>query len=1134
MTDATLEQRGAVLKKEWASHSSGWVRRTVLVTFCVLLLGTLGVVFTRVVAARVPEQRATLEKLITDRTGLAVRFDNVHFAWDLDGTSAVFERVELTDPKRGRVRVVAPELRVEFDTWDYLRHHQFSLGHVTLSSPDIEIVGDPLDAPVSVTVSPGGKAQTPNRLPVEDEAALVRRFTAWAELMPNGRVEVEGARVHLLRRDPLGGKAGARTTFTLSEAVVSRGASSFSAFGTMLLSQDVGQSLFLSAKLEGLGAGSTVSGELRVIARRVFLEKLPMIAAKGRGTLDATLRVRNGRIDSAGWQASARELEFGDDAHSRFDHLTVNGTLERDAGDFLLRFGDLQLTRGARLERAPQFLARVTLAPGTTRIARTRIRAERVPFMAAEFLGLALAPRFDSGSLELPGGWSLSAGELREVRFDSGIDSRGRTFSAQLTGVELGRNSDQVRIAQLATQLQLNGTTLTFTFDPANSATLRVDPMAEERPFTLGGQLVVSSTQPANLRFDALTARSGASFIAAQGAWDAEPRAEPLTLSIANLDRALFRDGWTLLGQDEQAPLLADIQQGNVVEGTLKLLPKHDAAGLRGVNWQRSSGTLKVAELGTSGQDLPHLAAGRGALVFSRGNARLQLDGGELDQLVVTSARLDWPRNGVPRLQAALQGELSSPLLRGVLKAQGLERLAGSVAVIAEARGERELRAPETWRVTARLSNASIPLAGDLPPIEKIAGTVRYGGGQLRGLTLAGNWLGGPLAIESRRPARGGLSFGVNGVADAAPLLRLLGQDEAAGLVNGQLSWTGSAQLVTALGEGDDAWQLEFASSLAGIESRLPEPFAKIRARQIPVSAQLRVDAHGIREFVIDGRELAIRGAVDGGITKARFELQGVAGELRRTADATPQLHFQRLDLKRAPAVFAAAGSLLPADGELDLSIDDTLYSGRSLGGLQASLSRGDTGVEFSVDSAETAPHQLTARGSCASVEGRCRVGFTADTQHLASLLGATQLPREWPTETLHAAGELTWPIESKGDLTRELAGRFELETQGSDSNHQLVADATLADGQIDLANVQGTGPAADQLFRGSGRVGLLAREYDLTVDFEQVSLAATAVPAPARAGLARAWTVLRGSAARRGWTEAPAARRVQWHGSWD
>src|SRR6187399_2355412 len=140
MTTAALEKKGDV-------SGSHWARRTLLVTFCLALLGTLGVVFTRVVAARVPEQRATLEKLIADRTGFAVRFDNVHFAWTLDGTSAVFERVELTDPTHGRVRVVAPELRVEFDTWDYLRHHQFSLGHVTLASPDIEIIGDALEVP---------------------------------------------------------------------------------------------------------------------------------------------------------------------------------------------------------------------------------------------------------------------------------------------------------------------------------------------------------------------------------------------------------------------------------------------------------------------------------------------------------------------------------------------------------------------------------------------------------------------------------------------------------------------------------------------------------------------------------------------------------------------------------------------------------------------------------------------------------------------------------------------------------------------------------------------------------------------------------------------------------------------------
>src|SRR5215510_518441 len=157
MTDGTLDQGGAIQEKEW-ENDSHWVNRTVAVAFFAGLIVTLGVVFTRVIGARIPEQRATLEKLITDRTGLVVRFDNVHFAWDLDGANAVFTRVELTDPKAGRVRVVAPELRVEFDTWDFLRHQQFSLGHVTLSSPDIEITGDPEES--LVAAAPRGAKRT--------------------------------------------------------------------------------------------------------------------------------------------------------------------------------------------------------------------------------------------------------------------------------------------------------------------------------------------------------------------------------------------------------------------------------------------------------------------------------------------------------------------------------------------------------------------------------------------------------------------------------------------------------------------------------------------------------------------------------------------------------------------------------------------------------------------------------------------------------------------------------------------------------------------------------------------------------------------------------------------------------------
>ena len=156
------------------------------------------------------------------------------------------------------------------------------------------------------------------------------------------------------------------------------------------------------------------------------------------------------------------------------------------------------------------------------------------------------------------------------------------------------------------------------------------------------------------------------------------------------------------------------------------------------------------------------------------------------------------------------------------------------------------------------LRDASIPLGADLPPVEKLAGTVRFGGGQLRGLALEGSWLGGPVEIESRRAAaRGGTQLSHQRLADAAPLLQLLGTTEVASRVSGQTTWTGTAQRRSTM-----RWQVSLASNLAGVESRLPEPFDKSRARALPVSAQLRVDANGIQEFSSSTAViLSIRGA---------------------------------------------------------------------------------------------------------------------------------------------------------------------------------------------------------------------------------------------------------------------------------
>ena len=134
--------------------------------------------------------------------------------------------------------------------------------------------------------------------------------------MPVGRIEVEGARVHLLRRgQSTEGKGAARHSFTLSQAVVSRGNSSFNAYGTMLLSQDVGQSLFVSARLEGLGAAAKVSGDLRLIARQAcFSTSCRPRNSAGRGTIDARSVLRDGLVrvgKLAGQRARARGAGSG-------------------------------------------------------------------------------------------------------------------------------------------------------------------------------------------------------------------------------------------------------------------------------------------------------------------------------------------------------------------------------------------------------------------------------------------------------------------------------------------------------------------------------------------------------------------------------------------------------------------------------------------------------------------------------------------------------------------------------------------------------------------------------------------------------------------------------------------------------
>ncbi|MBC8027662.1 MAG: hypothetical protein H7Y89_16835, partial [Steroidobacteraceae bacterium] len=889
-----------------------------------------------------------------------------------------------------------------------------------------------------------------------------------------------------------------------------RGASTFNAYGTMLLAQDVGQSLFVSAKVEGLGSANdppaALSGDLRVIARRVFLDKLPFADLRGRGTLDATFSIRDGRVSAGSWRASARELLLTQSG-ARFDHVSFKGKLGRDRQsrgeeDVLLDVTDLQITRGERLERAPKLAARIAFAPGTTRIARTRVDAERVPFMAGELLAGIFAPDLSPAGSD----WQPIAGQLRDLRFESRGNGDRWSFTARIEGADFVRATDRARLTQVGARVVLDPRALELRFDPQAQPLLRMDWESASRALTFDGAVAFDLDGNTAWRFEDFSVRSGATRLAVNGEWNAKTsNAAPLDIEVAQVDRALLGDVWTLLAPGEETPdLLASATTATIESGTLKLLPLRGEAGEPGggaPDWRRSTGKLVLADLASG--DVPKLSGGRGTVEFARGGAVLRLDSGSIDDMTIRSARLDWPRDAAPRLRASLDGSLASPLLRETLAAQGLERLTGNVSFDADVRGEKALRDPKAWRITARVSDASVPLAGGLPAVSGIAGTLRYSDRQLRALELAGQWMGGPVDIVARRAnPRAPFAFAMSGVANASPLLRVLGQDAAADRVSGEIAWSGTAQRLL----GADAWQIELGSNLSGVESRLPAPFEKARAQALPVNARLRVDAGGVREFSIDGRDLSLDGKAYQGAITATFKIQGVEGEITRAARADPELRIARLDAKRAPGVFAVASAMLPANGDVALDIADVRFGDNTLGALRASFVRRDGDLRFRLESADSAPHQFSLDGGC--VDGVCRASFVADTTQLATLMQEVRLPAEWPRESLHAKGEVHWPHDPAAEFPRSLAGQFDFEAQGADGGHVLTADATLADGQIQLANVQGAGPGPDQVFRGSGRVGLLARDYDLTVDYEKLSLAAT-VPTPARARLARAWSVL-------------------------
>jgi uncharacterized protein YhdP len=144
-------------------------------------------------------------------------------------------------------------------------------------------------------------------------------------------------------------------------------------------------------------------------------------------------------------------------------------------------------------------------------------------------------------------------------------------------------------------------------------------------------------------------------------------------------------------------------------------------------------------------------------------------------------------------------------------------------------------------RVAALLDGAELrPVAG-LPPLGALRGTLGFGGGHLQRSTLTGEWLGGPTTLtlaERREHSVTVLAISGHGVMDARQVAQAAGANTEDAALGGSADW--SALLTVVPTTGAPRWQLHADSSLAGVASRLPEPFAKPAGAQLPLHLDLQ------------------------------------------------------------------------------------------------------------------------------------------------------------------------------------------------------------------------------------------------------------------------------------------------------
>ncbi|HYX73615.1 MAG TPA: DUF3971 domain-containing protein [Steroidobacteraceae bacterium] len=894
-------------------------------------------------AARVPQHRAALEELIRYQTGLEVRFGGLRVRWGWYGPEALFEDVELGEsPGRGML-LRAPRLIVSLDAWRMVRSGHLEARRITLEDPSIDLAGE----------SQAGQGAA-------RRSSLEARGDAGASILARwrgGQINISGGTL----RTVLPGGTDA-VTLGISHAELQRLDANWSAEAQVLLPRTLGASMHVTLRMRARADLQDISSAaVSVEGHHLELAAWAALAAggarselprSGNGDLQIQAAFVHGRLHAASGRIAAESLGWrapGDsDTGFALERVRGKWQLMRRGTSWRLRIDALELEplAGSPLGSisASGTVASVAAAvPASVVVdftpdgSEARGRAQHAPLAPLLSLVRWYVP-------QLPRHGLMVRGEARELSFDwNSHRAPGARLAAwaDLQALALADDSGAIELTGLTARASAAQSSVVLALHAGAARLVPREAPAPLENLEIDAQLKATASAHGTWQLEAqdLRIRRHGLSLSASGAISIPaPGAPPLIdarLSMKEADAGLLG---TLLASCTTVAcgeVAAALGSGRVESGELNW-----RGPLIGLPWSapgaRFSGSLVVRDATLrESANWPAVADLSARIDWRGAQFRALIERARLARFALTDARADWDgrAGGVARFRGRLAGDAEQMLAwlqshpQAAAWAPGLEHLdlrgntlldldfALPVASVSDA-----LPPAPRLRIAAQLDGAQLrPLPG-LPPLEALRGTLAFAGGQLQRSTLTARWLGGAASLTVAERREQGLNVLVvsgRGVMDAHAAVEAASANVAEAGLSGSADW--SALLTLVPGGAAPHWQLHADSSLAGIASALPEPFAKPAGPALPLHVDLNAQSEGAQLRIALGERLAAVAALVRSGDSWRIDRGAV-----RLGGATPALPVEpvlvldgsvsRLDLAACLALLrqAARDAALP------------------------------------------------------------------------------------------------------------------------------------------------------------------------------------------------------------------------------